>query len=246
MEDVKEFLKSIGLGKNEAEVYVNLVKRGASGAHDIAKETKIHKANVYPAIDNLMDKGLVYAITKDGKRIFYSREPKVLLNYLKEREIELDLIVTKLQSQNFIKTKESNFGISKGKFALRETLLKLLELKKTISTYGIPREMEDEIEIIFSNFNKERIKNRIKLRCIHNVEKKDNKEDIFCRINTALTESKHLPSKYNSPVTTFICATKTILVIWHEDINIIEIDNQEVADSYQNYFELLWKSAKVL
>ena len=245
MEDVKEFLRSMGLGKNEAEIYVALVKKGVSSVQNISRETKIHRANVYEALDNLMDKGIAFAVTKDGHRVFYGREPKVLLNYLKEKELELNSIVKSLEKQQLIQSQKSNVEISKGRFALRGALFKLLDLKRTISTYGIPGEIHGSISMIFESFDRERIKRKIKLRCIHNINKGNNKKGVIaCNTEDNLTESKHLPSKYNSPVATFICGDKTILIIWHEDVNIIEIDNQEVADSYQNYFEILWKSAK--
>jgi len=247
MEDIKEFLRSIGLGKNEAEVYMALIKKGVSSVQDISRETKIHRANVYNAVDNLIDKGIAFAVVKDGHRVFYGREPKVLLNYLKEKELELNSIIKTLEIQNIIQPKKSNVEISKGKFALREALFKLLDLKEAISTYGIPREIHGDIKMIFDSFNRERLKRKIQLKCIHNIEKRDSKiNNLAFDMIESCTEAKHLPSKYNSPVTTFVCGNKTILVIWHEDVSIIEIDNGEVAESFRNYFEVLWKAAKIL
>jgi len=248
MEDIKEFLKSIGLGKNEAEIYCCLVKRGISSVLGLSKETKIHRSNIYEALRNLLKNGLIYELTKDKKRFFYARPPSSLLDYLKNREIELKSIVERLETEHAKHHEESSVRISKGKFALREALMSLLECNEPISVYGIPQRAPTIIGPIIDNFHKKRIQMKIPMRHIYNKAEKNGEDRIKILNQMNHTEAKHLPVKYDSPVSTNICGNQVILFIWHDDgdTTIIEIKNQDVAKAYQNYFEILWRSARFI
>ena len=252
MEDIKEFLRSIGLGKNEVEIYLMLVRKGISSVLEISKETKIHRSNVYEAITYLMDKSLIYEVLKDNKKVFYARQPASLLGYLKSKEVELKQVVEMLESTNAKPNESSNVRISRGRFALRESLMSLLECGNPISVYGIPLKAPEIIGPVLENFHARRTEKKILMRHIYNkgeINSDGNGKDRVKILNQMdYTEAKHLPMKYNSPVSTNICGSKVILFIWHEndDVTVIEIDNAEVAKAYQNYFELLWKSAKSL
>jgi sugar-specific transcriptional regulator TrmB len=92
MQDIKEFLRSIGIGKNEAEIYVSLVKEGAMTVLEISKITKIHRSNIYEAIDNLIKQGIVWEAHHSQKKVFCARPPLSLVEYLKQKEVELQEI----------------------------------------------------------------------------------------------------------------------------------------------------------
>jgi PAS domain S-box-containing protein len=58
---VLETLKGIGLTEKDAEVYIQLAKRGTIIARDLTKPGKINKAQVYRSLKNLQSKGIVEA-----------------------------------------------------------------------------------------------------------------------------------------------------------------------------------------
>jgi sugar-specific transcriptional regulator TrmB len=58
---VLETLKGIGLTEKDAEVYIQLAKRGTIIAREITKPGKINKAQVYRSLKNLQSKGIVEA-----------------------------------------------------------------------------------------------------------------------------------------------------------------------------------------
>lgn len=70
MEKLKEFLSSMGFGRNEIEVYVALVGLGASSVLDISKKVKIHRSNIYEALEKLFEAGLVLKVDKPKKNLF--------------------------------------------------------------------------------------------------------------------------------------------------------------------------------
>lgn len=245
MEDIIEFLRSIGFGKNEAEIYADLVKRGLSSVLEISKETKIHRSNVYEALENLLKKSLIFKITKDNKSLFYARPPRSLLDYLKNKELELNNVIEKLESQHIKTNENSKVKLSQGKFALRESIISLLNIGKPIAVYGIPQKAPEIIGPILTKFHNERIKKKILMRHIYNKGGVTGMDRVKVLNQMPYTEARHLPMKYDSPVSTLICENKVLLLMWDGDTTVIEIDNEEVAKSYQNYFELLWKIAKI-
>lgn len=245
MEDIKEFLKSIGLGKNEAEIYLDLVRRGLSSVMDISKETKIHRSNVYEALTNLMDKSLVYEVMKDNKKLFYARQPASLLDYLKNKEAELKDVVKRIEAQHSQPTNSpSNLRMAHGKFALREAITSLLEIGEPISVYGVPQKAPEILGPILDTFHRKRIEKKILMRHIYNKGDIDGEDRTHYLNQLPYTEAKHLATKYDSGVSTLVCGSKVLLLMWHGETTVIEIDNDDVAKAYQNYFEILWKAAK--
>ena len=59
-----------------------------------------------------------------------------------------------------------------------------------------------------------------------------------------LTEIKYVPSEFHSSVSTYIFDGKVALLMWVENPLGILIEHKEVYESYRNYFEYLWKTAK--
>ena len=72
-ERVVKSLMSLGLTKTEVEVYVHLLRcKSFCSALEIAKDSSIHRSNVYDAIYSLNQKGLIKQAT-DNKRNNHSR-----------------------------------------------------------------------------------------------------------------------------------------------------------------------------
>lgn len=238
-EKISEFLNSIGLGKNEAKIYLALIKKQASSVLEISKITKIHRSNIYDALTNLINHGLVYEVNSEKRKLFYARPLKSLLDYVKHKEIELKEIIDNFEVVNL--ASKEKVGISKGKFALKQALMSLLESGEPIVVYGIPKFAIETIGPILKEFHKERIKRKIPMKHIYN----QNAEERIKQLNKMrYTEAKHLSEKYDSLVSTNIVKDKVILIIWDKDISIIEISDEKIAKAYKNYFEILWKKAK--
>ena len=58
------------------------------------------------------------------------------------------------------------------------------------------------------------------------------------------THARYLPKMKDSPVSTNICGDEIVFILWSESPYLIKIKNKEIASSYKNYFELLWKMSK--
>ena len=140
MEKIEKFLQSIGLGKNESKIYVTLVEIGPSSVLQLSKETKIHRSNIYESLSNLVKEGLIFKTTKEKTSIFYARSPESLIDYLQQKEIELEKTLNSWHKRRK-ETYASKVGISKGKFALKEAIMSLLDTGgEEIYVWGIPND----------------------------------------------------------------------------------------------------------
>jgi sugar-specific transcriptional regulator TrmB len=64
-------LKGFGLKQSDARIYIYLAKKGPHKARDICNEMKLTKQQVYPCLENLQKKGIVYA-TREHPAIFHA------------------------------------------------------------------------------------------------------------------------------------------------------------------------------
>jgi hypothetical protein len=60
------------------------------------------------------------------------------------------------------------------------------------------------------------------------------------------TEARCLPEKYEANVCTTICKNVVLIFVFSKPILIIRIEKSQVAEAYKKYFELMWKSCKVV
>lgn len=239
MEELITFLRTIGLYKNEAEIYSTLLGIGPVTVLEIAKSTKMHRSNVYDTLRNLVSRGLVFEITEDIKK-FGAHPAECLKDFLRYRQTELSeilKIIHEKQRKTDIKIKTS-----KGKFALCSMIDSLLS-GDIIEVYGIPKEEEQIIGPMLKEFHKQRIKNKITMKLIYNSDCKRQMRELAKK---KFTETRTLSPEYDSYATTIISGGRTILIIWGEEIIILEIEDKLVSSSYRHYFNILWEKADPL
>ncbi len=241
-EKIEQLLKSIGLNKNGVKVYVDLVKSGPSSALNISKRTKIHRSNTYDVLHGLIEKRFVKEENYNKKRLFNSMEPEKIKDYLKQKEKEIDLVILQLKTLSSDNHSEAEISITKEAFAAREMLLDLLKIEQPINIYGAPSNAPE----IFGNgfiedFHRKRIRKKITMKHIYNQNAKERIKELN---RMPFTEAKHLGKKYDTHVSTNICGDVVVLIIFSNPVSVIKIKNKEIAETYKNYFELLWNKAK--
>ncbi len=237
-------LRLVGLHKNEVEIYIDLIGHRNSTALEISKRTRIHRSNVYDILRNLVEKGFVYEILEEKRRLFKASEPQKIKEYVKREEEEVDEIMPLLQQYTNQTEEQEGVSIGKGVFAVREALIDLLKLKKPINIYGASQIAINVFGPGFlKEFHSERMKQKITMRHIYNKEELKRVK----RLNKMrFTEAKYFSKKYDSFVSTNLCGDTVIIILFNHPVTVITIKNQKIADAYNAYFEILWKQAKVM
>ncbi|MEM4336476.1 MAG: helix-turn-helix domain-containing protein [Candidatus Woesearchaeota archaeon] len=243
-EDFKRsVLSDLGFTKNEIETYLAILELGSSTSWEIAKKTKIHRTNVYDAISRLVKKGVISYIIKNNKKFYEAPDPSLLMNILKEKELALQKIIPELEIAKKIAGKESQACIFEGIKPFQEILMSWLRFNEPILCYGIPKNAPEMMKYFIPHFHELRIAKKIPMKHIYNY----NAEERIKYLNTLpYTEARYLPQKYYSTTSTNICGDEVVLVLWLETPVVIQLKNKQIANSYKNYFEILWKDSKVV
>ncbi|HNU96316.1 MAG TPA: helix-turn-helix domain-containing protein [Candidatus Magasanikbacteria bacterium] len=84
----EDLFLSLGLNKNEAEIYEILLTGGKSMVKDVLKKTKVQRSNVYNILNTLKDKGLIQETqNRRGLSMYFCENPEKLeMLVLKEQE----------------------------------------------------------------------------------------------------------------------------------------------------------------
>ncbi|MEK6894311.1 MAG: helix-turn-helix domain-containing protein [Nanoarchaeota archaeon] len=241
MEKIKEFLMSLGVGKNESEVYAALTQYGTSSVLEISRKTNLHRSNIYDSLNELIRRGLIFKEEDSKAQKFTAREPETFMHYLKQKELELRELIKDYQNKTNLKKETATIMMTKGIFAIREILEDMLKTGRRIFVYGIPKETPDKVGPILNEFHKERVKKKIPMKHIYNSNSEDRVKWLSKLANT---EARMLPAKFDSTATTIINGDKIYIVFWDKEPTVVQINGENAANPYKNYFEILWSRAK--
>jgi len=235
MEDFKEKLKEAGLTGNEAEVFLQLLKQGEMSANEMAKRISMDRTLTYTVLNHLIEKGFVSYVIKDKKKFFKAEDPENLINPIKKKEIVVNELIKNLKKIQTIKETPYEINVYEGKEGLR-TFMNLLVKQKKVCSFGATGRGYDffyEAPALVKEMEKKGFLARI----ITNEKYKEHPMTKVKRVQTRFLDIK-------SEVTTSIFGDYVSIHILTQKPLIILIKNKEIVESYQNHFEILWKTAK--
>ena len=247
-------LEKIGLTKGESKIYLGLLETGSTTTGTIAKKTKLQKSAIYFCLESLIDKGLVTHITKNNIKYFEASSPKRLLDYLDKKENEIKdkkekvkEILPDLFASMDIKEKQGLAKIFEGWNGMKsafDIMLKELNSKDDYLIYSVCIDpiIEERFRRFIGKFHQKReaIKTPVKMIVSEELRESIGKD----RENEKRTEVKYLPKGLTTPTAINIFGNKIILAIWTKEPSAILIDNQDVANSFRDYFKIMWNTAK--
>ena len=90
MPSLEQALQSAGLSEKEARVYLAALELGAAGAMQIARKSGINRGTTYLIAENLMLRGLMSSVERDGHTLFSSEPPGQLLSRIEKESQTVD------------------------------------------------------------------------------------------------------------------------------------------------------------
>lgn len=231
-------LEKIGLNLNEAKIYLALLELGQAQAGEISKKAQINRTTTYDSLERLIQNGLVSFVISANKKVFKPVAPKKLLSQIEEKENAVKEILPELD-QIFHDSKEKEeTDIYKGKKGIKSILDDILKCKEYIA-FGSSGKFLEVMQHDFIIFQKMKKELKINSRVI--LSESSRKTET---IKVAYANFKYIPDEFSAPTTTFVYDDKTVIIIWGEVPVATLIKSKEVAKSYKNYFEMLWKIAR--
>jgi len=240
-------LKELGLTDNEIAIYLFLLKSGETTTGSIIKETGIANSRVYESLNSLVEKGLVsYNIQKNGKH-FQATNPQILLEKEEERKNKLKKLLPELVSITSLKETKTNTAVYEGYEGFKTAFKKIIDdcpEGKEIYILGFSEQQykTESLRLFLANMNLKSASKKQKLKIIldDSVKKtlgKDREQEKF-------TEVKYMPKGYVSPGAVDIFEDYVYLFLWEEKPFVFMIKNKKIAESFNQYFNFLWRLAK--
>jgi len=238
MPEIKLALKRFGLTENEAEVYLLLLKLGNAQASEVAQKTNIHRINVYDILKRLQERGLVSFVVMGKRKQYEAINPKRILEIEEERKKEIESIIPDLLKQRELGKEPQEVTVFKNKQGIKNITRELTKLKEFdffASGYGFSQYFGQE----YSDTWHAQLKvNKVKIRCLISGKFK---RDLNI---PEVLNYRYLPSEFIFPSTTLIYKDKVLIIMWSANPIAILIRGKEIHDSYQNFFNILWKFSK--
>ncbi|MDP1695083.1 MAG: helix-turn-helix domain-containing protein [Candidatus Woesearchaeota archaeon] len=236
-------LEQLGLEKNEAKIYLLLIKLGESSAVSLARESGLHRRTAYDVLEKLQKKGLVNLKIKKFVKHFSPTNPEALEEMMKEKQRLIKDILPKLSEQYKSKEKKISINIFEGiegmKTLFSDLIKTCIKKKEEIILIGAGLKTPNYMKHAFPHYIKQM--NKMKWRLVE-----PDTQDIRERIKEWDMEHscRFLPEKYLSPMGIVAFADRTIIMLLKEEPRLIEIRGVEYANAFKNYFEIVWASAK--
>jgi sugar-specific transcriptional regulator TrmB len=237
-----QILEDLGFTNAEIKVYLSLLELGNSTAGPVIEKSGLQSSVVHMTLNNLVEKGFI-SFVKEGQRNHYqASNPKNILDYIEDKKKEYERLLPKLLSKQDHAQLPSEITAFRGIKGIRELLYELLEAGgKEHHTFGSPKESLMMGETFWINYHKKRVTKSIKAKLLFNNSLKE----------WAL-KNKHAKAEYRFTSQGFEPLTETIIrndkigiILWIEKPLGTLIHNKLAAESYDRFWEVLWKNGKI-
>ncbi|MBU0472003.1 MAG: helix-turn-helix domain-containing protein [Nanoarchaeota archaeon] len=247
-----ELVKEAGLTDGEAKVYLALLELGASTTGPIIEKSRIARSFIYNILDKLMEEGLVSYVTRENTKYYEAASPRRILDYIEKRRNQLE--ESKNKVENLLPqllllretTPSTEIHVFEGYKGLQTAYLQYHHrLKKgdEILALGILPIQEDKYHEFWKRDHEKRDKEGIKNRMLFN--RGTAKEVLQNRNSYKLCEARYMNTDIHTE--SWILIYSNVTQIYLQDRKkplVIEILNQQIAETFKAYFEDYWKNTK--
>ena len=244
-------LKEAGLTDGEIKVYLALLELGPSTAGPVIERARVAKSIVYIILEKLIEKGLVSYIIKEKTRQFQAAEPSKILDYIDERKEKMEknrrLIEHQIPQLMLLKSlaKKTTVQVYEGYKGIQTAYEHLyLHLKRgdVFVLLGIPSFQEERYHLYWQRDHLRRAKAGISARLLFNQG--TDASILKNRNSYSLCEARYMPTDIQTPSWILCYKDHTIIVLQSKKAICIEIEDPDIASSFQSYFDHFWKMSK--
>lgn len=235
MMDIYEKLQQAGLTGNEAKVYLELLKKTELSANQVAKNIGMDRTLTYTVLNHLIEKGQVSYVVKANKKIFSCSSPENLLNPIKSKEVLVLDLIKELSKIKTEKQEQLEVNVYEGKEGFRTFMNIAIKEKEMLAFGGTGRAYDLLYEM--PAIGKQLERKKAILKVILGKQYKGHKFTKHKYVQVRLTDIK-------SEATTTIFGDYVAIHLIKDKPRVILIKNKDIAESYRNYFNFMWKIAK--
>ncbi|RLI97812.1 MAG: hypothetical protein DRO99_02385 [Candidatus Aenigmatarchaeota archaeon] len=249
-----EQLRKIGMTDGEVRVYSALLELGPSTTGAIVRESGISSSKVYPVLERLISMGLATYIKEGKVKIFRTTSPKRLLELIESREEEIreqkegiKKLIPELMRRQGRRSRGHEAMVYEGYDGIRSyynDLLKRATNGEERLVFGARTgyPIAKGVRYFFQDYHRKWSGRGLKTKIIFNSRLKGSKHARFYE-DSKNTQVRYLPQFTMSSIGMHK-DTIDMLVWTREGATLFVIKSKEVARTFMNYFNVLWKSAE--
>lgn len=244
---LQDALKTYGLNDNEIVVFLALIDLKGAFAKDLIEKTKFHKNIIYDNLYKLIEKGLVSEVLIENKKFFSCGDADIISGYIdetqrkfKEYEKDIDELKKRIKEQKESPQK-TQVKMFTGIEGVKQVFRHELEIGEDYFVIGAPKESVELLGSIFWNgFNAKQKTKGMYGKLIFNETLRD-----FARnFNSDILEVRFFEKSFEPLTEIMIYGKFVATIVWSKEPIATLIENEEVAQSYKKYFNILWKQTK--
>ncbi|MFH1053979.1 MAG: helix-turn-helix domain-containing protein [Candidatus Woesearchaeota archaeon] len=235
-----KILEDIGLSNAEIKVYLALLELGVSTAGPIIEKSGLQSSVVHMTLNKLIDRGFI-SFVKEGQRNHYqASNPKHIIDYIEEKKLKFENILPELLLKQHTSKEKREITVFRGIKGIRELLFELLEAGgNEHHTFGSSERSLMMGDTFWMTYHKKRSRMKIKARLMFNESLKE-----WCKSHKYQNAELRFTKKGFEPLTeTIIRNDKIGIIIWIDKPIGILIHNKAAAESYDQFFEVMWNTA---
>lgn len=232
-----KLLEEVGFTPKEIDVYIALLSLKASSIFELMNRAKVSRKSIYEILQKLLDKGLASYTIKDGRKKYQAASPERLIEILKEKEENVQTILPELLKRYKEMEEETKVELFMGKNGMKAVMNGILKEGKPMHVLAGEGKIHEFLKYYMPQFFKRRVKLKINAKMVYN-------ESVRGKFSIPLAEIRYIQEKYSSPLSKAIYGNNVSIFIFSETPLVIHIKSKEVAKSFMNYFNLMWKIAK--
>lgn len=244
-------LVNIGLTQGEAKTYLALLNLGQSTTGPIVEKSGVSTSKTYKILKRLETKGLVGHITKENIAHWSASSPQRILELLEDQEKELESkkgeikkllpqLLKKVESLREKQQAEVYVGFKGMVSVFSDETNYLIEHPKEIDyIIGVTKEYQKRIYEFFEKLERRRDKLHVNRMALFG---KDARGSMPFAEKSKYYKVRYVP--YSSVVSVNVYGETSFISIFSEEPIFFVIKSKEVADSFKNYFGIMWRIAK--
>ena len=239
-------LEDIGLTPSEVKVYIVLLELKSATAGPITKKSGLHRSRVYEALERLIKKGLVAYMIKANTKYFHANNPEEILDYVDEKKERIKEILPELKILQRTEKGVYETKIYEGFRGLKsifENTLRILKPYDEVLVFGARSGQDSAPETwsaYFKNYKKRFEKKRLKFKFIYNEDLR-NTSEVLEHKKSHYTQVRFID--HYTPAGINIHGDNVAIFVWNKNLAFV-LTGREIADSFREYFKILWKTAK--
>lgn len=249
--DLGQILQATGLNEKQAKVYLACLKLGSDTAYNIAKQSELKRTTVYFVLEQLKEKGMV-SIRQTKKAVYYKAvNPGTILNKIKRQEENLVSILPDLEKLYEAQPTKPQIEVFEGKEGVRQIyqqMEKYLNKGEEVIYWGsfahfFQPDYKDLLDWWIKIMKNKKYKARELLMA------SEAKETNYLE-SIAQNQNPYHLLRIAPRGTRFdfndngIFGNKVAIFSLRKEVFVVVIESEDIANSYRNFFELAWKSAK--